>query len=173
MLHRSIAATLLLLLPVACAHKPVPLPTTRAGERLHEFLDAYNSGDIERVVAFFERHGSADRSRERAQWVMGFVYPGVRRFVPVRVDDSTNDAVTLLGYSDVSEAWYRFILEVDANPPHGVSFGFESGEAPAGWRGRNEDVASYMRRVSTPISSPGPSSWRTTHGRSTPERTAS
>ena len=52
MLRRSIAAALLLLL-VSCAHTPLPLPTTLAGEAMHEFLDAYNSGDIERVVAFF------------------------------------------------------------------------------------------------------------------------
>lgn len=147
MFRRSIAAALLLLLPVACVHEPVRLPMTRAGEAMRELLSAYNSGDLERVVAFFERHGSGERARGRALWVMGFVRPGVRRFVPVRIHEATPDAVTLLGYSDVTEVWYRFTIEVDASPPHGVAFGFENGEAPDGWRARTEDVAAYMRRV--------------------------
>jgi CubicO group peptidase (beta-lactamase class C family) len=112
-----------------------------------EFLAVYNSGDFDSVVAFFERHGSGPRAAERARWVIGFLYPGVRRFVPERVVDSTPLAITLLGRSDLTEAWYRFTIEVDSSPPHGVAFGFENADPPPGWTGRDEDAPSYLRRL--------------------------
>lgn len=67
---RSITAVLLLLALLACGPQSVRIPTTPAGKATREFLAAYNSGDFQRVVAFFELHGSADRAIERAQWVM-------------------------------------------------------------------------------------------------------
>ena len=111
------------------------------------FLTAYNSADVQRVTAFFERHGSHERAVERAHWVMGFLYPGVRRFVPKEVINSTPEAITLRGHSDLTDAWYRFIIEIDSQPPHGVAFGFENDEAPPEWQGRRENVASFLRRV--------------------------
>jgi CubicO group peptidase (beta-lactamase class C family) len=140
------ALTASLLLAGACERAPLRMPATRAGEAMREFLMSYNNHDFKGAVAFFERHGSGQRAVERAQWVMGFLYPGVREFVPVRVLDSTSEAITLLGRSDVTDAWYRFSIEVDSQP-RGVAFGFENAEAPSGWRGRNEDIASYLRRV--------------------------
>ena len=113
---------------------------------MDEFLESYNTGKFSPVAAFFARHGS-DRATERAQWVMGFLYPGVRRFVPVQVLDSKTDTITVLGHSELTEAWYRFTIEVDPEPPHGIAFGFENADAPSGWRGRKEDVASYLLRL--------------------------
>jgi D-alanyl-D-alanine carboxypeptidase len=78
---------------------------------------------------------------------MGFLYPGVRRFVEEAIIDSTPDAITLRGRSELTEAWYRFTIEVDSQPPHNVSFGFENDEAPSGWHGRRETPASYLRRL--------------------------
>jgi len=112
-----------------------------------EFLDAYNSADVRSVTAFFEHHGSGPRAVERAHWVIGFLYPGVRRFVPEEVITSTRDTITLRGRSDLTEAWYRFTIEIDSQPPHGVAFGFENDEAPSGWHGRNETTVAYLRRV--------------------------
>ena len=114
---------------------------------MSEFLTAYNSADFRQVAAFFERHGSGQRSVERASWVMGFLYPGVRRFVPEEVVHSTPETITLRGRSELTEAWYRFTIDVDAQPPHGVTFGFENDEAPSGWRGRSETAAAYLRRL--------------------------
>ena len=114
---------------------------------MDEFLDAYNTGNFTPVAAFFGRHGAKERATERAQWVMGFLYPGVRRFVPVEVLESKPEAITVLGHSDLTEAWYRYIIEVDPEPPHGVAFGFENADPPAGWRGRDEDVPAYLLRL--------------------------
>ena len=144
---RSILGTLLLLLLPACSQRPPRIPATPAGIAMSEFLAAYNSADVRRVTAFFESHGSGERSAERASWVMGFLYPGVRRFVAEDIISSTPEAITLRGRSALTEAWYRFTIEVDSQPPHGVTFGFENDEAPSGWRNRREDAASYLRRL--------------------------
>jgi CubicO group peptidase (beta-lactamase class C family) len=144
---RSITATLPLLFLLTCTHQTVRIPTTPAGRAMSEFLAAYNSADFQRVAAFLELHGSRDRAVERAHWVMGFLYPGVRRFIPEEVINSTPEAITLRGRSDLTEAWYRFIIEFESLPPHGVAFGFENDEAPPAWEGRTDNVASYLRRV--------------------------
>jgi len=123
------------------------MPSTPSGEVMDEFLEAYNTGKFTPVAAFFGRHGSPDRATERAQWVLGFLYPGVRRFMPVEVLNSKPDTITVLGHSELTEAWYRFTIEVDPAPPHAVAFGFENADPPSGWQGRKEDVASYLLRL--------------------------
>lgn len=148
MIRSVFAAAILLLIP-SC------VSTTRPAALMHEFLDAYNSGDVARVVAFFERHDTSPdaakrrrRAEDRARWVSGFVYPGIRRFVPERVTASSADAITILGRSAITEAWYRFTMEVDLAPPHGIAFGFEEAEAPSSWRKRAKPtVAAYMQRL--------------------------
>jgi CubicO group peptidase (beta-lactamase class C family) len=122
---------------------------------MDEFLAAYNSGEVARVAAFFERHDTSpdvakrrQRAEERARWVGGFLYPGVRRFVPQRVTASSADAITILGQSAITDAWYRFTMEIDPAPPHGIAFGFEESEAPGSWRkGAKPTVAAYMQRL--------------------------
>src|SRR5688572_30568756 len=96
MIRRVLAAGILLF--ISC------IPTTRPAALMHEFLDVYNSGDFARVAAFFERHDTStdhakrrERADDRARWVRGFVYPGVRRFVPERVTATSADAITILG----------------------------------------------------------------------------
>src|SRR5215213_7570157 len=125
---RSVLVTVPLALLLTCTHQSLRIPTTPAGRAMSEFLTAYNSADFQRVAAFFGHHGSGDRAVERAHWVMGFLYPGVRRFVPQEVVSSTPEAITLRGRSDLTDAWYRFTVEVDPQPPHGVTFGFENDE---------------------------------------------
>ena len=93
------------------------MPSTPSGQVMDEFLEAYNTGKFSPVAAFFARHGSEDRATERAQWVMGFLYPGVRQFAPVEVLKSKPDTITVLGHSELTEAWYRFTIEVDPQPP--------------------------------------------------------
>ncbi|HJQ35875.1 MAG TPA: serine hydrolase domain-containing protein [Thermoanaerobaculia bacterium] len=148
-MRRPHAAALLVLLTATC------VPATRPAVAMREFLDAYNSGDFSRVAAFFEAHDtSADASKrrergmDRATWVMGYLHPGIRRFVPARTTASTADAITILGRSASTDAWYRFTMEVDAAPPHAIAFGFEEAEPPSGWRERTMPTAEeYMRRV--------------------------
>src|SRR5687768_5587386 len=101
MIRRVLAAGILL--SISC------VTTTRPAGLMHEFLDVYNSGDFARVAAFFEKHDtSADpakrrqRADDRARWVRGFLYPGVRRFVPERVTASSVDAITILGRSAIT-----------------------------------------------------------------------
>src|SRR5262245_23099071 len=66
---------LLLGLTLSCAAS-FRLPSTPPGQVMDEFLEAYNTGKFSPVASFFGRHGSQDRATERAQWVMGFLYPG-------------------------------------------------------------------------------------------------
>jgi len=143
---KSGATLLLFCLSLSCAAS-FRLPSTPSGNVMDEFLEAYNTGKFTPVAAFFGRHGSKERATERAQWVMGFLYPGVRRFVPIEVLDSKPEAITVLGHSELTEAWYRFIIEVDSLPPHGVAFGFENADPPKGWQGREEDIGTYLRRL--------------------------
>jgi CubicO group peptidase (beta-lactamase class C family) len=152
---RLLEASIVLVCALSCAHRAEELPPTRAGAVMREFLAAYESGKLEPLVDFFDTHGGEpdplarrNRAKERASWVAYHMYPGVRRLVAQRVESSTDHTIAILGRSAVSDVWYRFTIELEPQPPGGLSFGFEDVPAPAGFvEPARVDVSSYVRRI--------------------------
>ncbi|HVT44167.1 MAG TPA: hypothetical protein VMT00_07245 [Thermoanaerobaculia bacterium] len=124
---------LLLILTTALCACSTPHPDREIRNVGDEFLKAYNSGSFEALTAFFTRHAEAGRQDEapgRAQWVRSFVWQPIRTLRVSSHAQPSPSEITYLGNSVVTDAWYRFSLEIDADTG-GVSFGFESAAPPS------------------------------------------
>src|SRR5687768_16043111 len=81
-----------------------------------EFLTAYNSGSVAALSSFFERYAAEGRRQnapERAQWVHSLVWLPIRQLEVVSTQNLTSHEVSMLGRSILTEAWYRFSIELD------------------------------------------------------------
>jgi CubicO group peptidase (beta-lactamase class C family) len=108
--HPQAALVLVVLLAVTTAHaQQTTLPTTPAGRALAEWLDAFNSGDRDRVAAFQQRYGVQGQPPDaelqfRAQ-TGGFDLLSVAKSEPLHIEfivKERNSATRANGMLDVT-----------------------------------------------------------------------
>jgi CubicO group peptidase (beta-lactamase class C family) len=124
---------------VAQSKQGATIPNTIAGKIFAEFLQAYNSGDVNLMRQFFSEHDpnseQAKRTRSvelRASWLAN-VYKDYGRLNLRDVESSTDYEITVLCQAEITEGWSRIPLKVAAEPPHALAtVGFINAHRPAG-----------------------------------------
>lgn len=115
--------------PVASASSVVP--DTPAGAQFSRWLEAFNSGDREALLAYHEQHfpysaASADVASIDREHGLSL---GTQGFTVKEVEQSTPTALTLLMRERARPQFARVRLEVAPSAPHGVVH-FEIGPIP-------------------------------------------
>lgn len=121
----------------------IVIPATPAGQRLAEFLRAYNTGDLSVVRRFvgenFDKTALEKRpANERASANVA-TFKLTRQLNLHSVERSTDFELEALCQSQVTEAWFSITIQVASQAPHGIirqSFGFATRPANAIPRGR-------------------------------------
>ncbi len=101
------------------------LPPTPAGWQVAAFLDALNTGDLDKMQAFIAEHGDASLlTRYPIEAVMQWasdVYRSTGGVSPHAVDDSTDEEISLHAHARRGDTLYRITLRVTPEPPHRVT----------------------------------------------------
>lgn len=121
----------------------VAVPATPAGQRLAEFLRAYNTGELSVVRKFvaenFDKTALEKRPAEERASANVATFKLTRQLNLHSVERSTDFEVEALCQSEVTEAWFSITIQVASQSPHGIirqSFGFATRPANAIPRGR-------------------------------------
>ncbi|QQS47843.1 MAG: hypothetical protein IPM66_04075 [Acidobacteriota bacterium] len=94
----------------------VKIPDTPAGTTLAAFLDAFNSGDINKMKAFHREKGG---SEENADKDMGF-YEQSGGLKVLSVSSSEDFEITVIAETRKDGTKVRFNMTVDSQAPHGI-----------------------------------------------------
>jgi hypothetical protein len=104
--------------PVAQASAPeIALPKTPAGKVFGEFIQAFNSGNLETLKKFHRDHGGDEGNAE--QDLNAYRQMGALKLH--RVVKSEELAIEVLVQSQQNGAWFNFSIGVEAQPPHGIA----------------------------------------------------
>jgi len=108
----------------------VKLPQTPAGKRFARFIEAFNSGEKARMVAFHKETANGVNAEERAAKDME-----ARRqsggLTLYKVVKSEPYSIAVLAKTVNSGEWVRFEFDVSPDPPHDViRIMMEPAEAP-------------------------------------------
>ena len=97
--------------------KEVKLPDTPAGKTLGEFINAFNTGDLETLKRFHKAHGGDE---ENAQQDLGFYQQsgGLRLHSVAR---SSEFEIEVLVQGKKDDRWVSFAIGVERQPPHGIT----------------------------------------------------
>ncbi len=101
---------------IAGAAEDVKIPDTPAGSTLTAFLDAFNSGDINKMKAFHREKGG---SEENAEKDMGF-YEQSGGLKVLSVSSSEEFEITVVAETRKDGMKVRFNMTVDSQAPHGI-----------------------------------------------------
>lgn len=101
---------------IAGAAEDVKIPDTPAGSTLAAFLDAFNSGDINKMKAFHREKGG---SEENAEKDMGF-YEQSGGLKVLSVSSSEEFEITVVAETRKDGMKVRFNMTVDSQAPHGI-----------------------------------------------------
>src|SRR5689334_24699386 len=117
--HSLAVAALLFFINGACfAQSALPqLPDTPAANQAKGWLEAFNSGDVEKRRAFLQKNYPSrlerlDRVTEMRRATGGFDV--------VKVAESTPSKIVLLIRERLGDQIASFTVEVEPTPPHGV-----------------------------------------------------
>lgn len=114
------------LLPAA----EVKLPDTPVGRRFAKFIEAFNSGEKARLIAFHKETADDKQAEDRAAQDME-ARQRSGGFKLYKVLKSEQYSIVVLVKSVNADEWMRFEFEVSPNPPHDVvRIGVEQAEAP-------------------------------------------
>ena len=129
---------------------------TLAGKVFDEFLNAYNSGDVNLMRRFFLDHdpnveqGKRERSAQlRASWLVN-VYRDYGKLNLRSIERSTEYEMTALCQAEITEGWSRVPFKLAAESPHAlVTVGFMNARRPADAfpRGRKLSASEIVRRL--------------------------
>lgn len=129
--------------------------STLAGKVFAEFLNAYNSGDVNLMRRFFQDHdpntNQDERKRSaqlRASWLIN-VYRDYGKLNLRSIERSTEFEMTALCQAEITEGWSRIPFKLAAEPPHAlVTVGFMNARRPAEAfpRGRKLSASEIVRR---------------------------
>jgi len=103
----------------------IVLPQTAAGRQAAAFLDALNTGDLDKMRAFIAEHSDASLLTRYPieavmQWASG-VYRSTGGVSPHAVDYSADGEISLHARARRGDALYRLTLRVAPEPPHHVT----------------------------------------------------
>jgi CubicO group peptidase (beta-lactamase class C family) len=130
--------------------------STLAGKVFTEFLNAYNSGDVNIMRRFFSDHDpntdsdKRERSvRLRASWLAD-VYRDYGKLILRSIEKSTEYEMTALCQAEITEGWSRVPFKLTAESPHALlTVGFMNARRPreAFPRGRKLSETEIINRL--------------------------
>jgi hypothetical protein len=113
----------------SASHAGLTLPDTPAGKTLGSFLEAFNTGDREKLLRFHREHdgdaGNVDEDIAFFQKTGGLKLHSIRRSEKLEIE--------VLTRSLTDGRWLNLSMEVQASPPHGIlDIRVQPGTAPPG-----------------------------------------
>src|SRR5262245_29371123 len=122
---------LLALAASAAADQPAALPDTPAGRRAREFVAAFNAGDLEALKKFHANSTAPDQAASRAERDRQFGRNNGKLQL-LGVPRATDQEVTLLARTDLTEAVVEVGLQFEGESPHRLTrITLRPGKAPA------------------------------------------
>jgi len=114
------------------------IPVTPAGQRLAEFLRAYNTANLNVLRKFateyFDKSALEKRSADERASTNVATFKLTRQLNLHSIERSTDYEVEALCQSQVTEAWFSITIQVAPQSPHGIirqAFGFATRPADA------------------------------------------
>jgi CubicO group peptidase (beta-lactamase class C family) len=135
-------------------------PGTPAGQRLDEFLRAYNTGNLETIRGFiadrYDKEALTERSAEQRAKTSVATFSLTRQLNLHSIERSTDHEIVALCQSKITEAWFSITIRVAPRPPYGIvsqGFGFATRPADAIPHGRLnqtqivEELNAYLAKL--------------------------
>jgi CubicO group peptidase (beta-lactamase class C family)/predicted alpha/beta superfamily hydrolase len=105
----------------ALPDRPIGLPDTPVGRQLAGWLDALNSGDIERMRRFVADHWARSApGGMRPVEFLTHVYSDTRGLDPYALAYASDYRLVVLARSRLTGEWHKVIARTEVQPPHGL-----------------------------------------------------
>jgi hypothetical protein len=125
------AVVLLAVAVSAAADEPATLPESPAGKRDREFVAAFNGGDADALKKFHTNSTAPDQAAGRADRDLQFGRNNGKLQL-LSVPKATDQEITLLARTDLTEAVVEISLQFEREAPHRLTrIALRPGKAPA------------------------------------------